>query len=164
MTKPEELKTLIEASHIEWKSLSREKLSKVSGYSESTCGRALNLFDELIVEPIIEPKGNSRGKVDRVPKGRASTPPPHNYTNDPDELLMSVSIRMLNKPEPDPRWANILLSCRKENISNKNEAMEEYSALPNSALSMLLKQSRESMRKERQLEDQFLPSESTQNP
>lgn len=36
--------------------------------------------------------------------------------DDPDELLMSVAMRELNKPNPDPRWANVLITTRRENI------------------------------------------------
>ncbi len=38
------------------------------------------------------------------------------FIDDPDELLMSVAVRELNKPNPDPRWANVLITTRKENI------------------------------------------------
>ena len=38
------------------------------------------------------------------------------FIDDPDELLMSVAIRELNKPKPDPRWANVLITTRRENI------------------------------------------------
>ena len=29
---------------------------------------------------------------------------------------MSVAVRELNKPNPDPRWANVLITTRRENI------------------------------------------------
>lgn len=53
---------------------------------------------------------NSQGKV-IPPKS-----PSQDFIDDPDELLMSVSTRELNKEDPDPRWASILISVRKENI------------------------------------------------
>ncbi len=43
------------------------------------------------------------------------------FIDDPDELLMSVSTRELNKPNPDPRWASILISVRKENIGKSKK-------------------------------------------
>ena len=43
------------------------------------------------------------------------------FIDDPDELLMSVSTRELNRPNPDPRWASILISVRKENIGKSKK-------------------------------------------
>ena len=63
--------------------------------------------------------------------------------DDPDELLMSVAIRMLNKPDPDPRWANILISCKKENISIKGDDIESFRKLPNQILANLLNKSKQ---------------------
>ena len=39
-----------------------------------------------------------------------------NFIDDPDELLISVCIRELNKARPDPRWASILINVRKESL------------------------------------------------
>lgn len=43
--------------------------------------------------------------------------PDHPYVDDPDELLMSVAIRELNRPNPAYQWANILLNARKQKIT-----------------------------------------------
>ena len=43
------------------------------------------------------------------------------FIDDPDELLMSVAVRELNKPHPDPRWANVLITTRKENIGQSTK-------------------------------------------
>jgi hypothetical protein len=43
------------------------------------------------------------------------------FIDDPDELLMSVAVRELNKPNPDPRWANVLITTRKENIGQSTK-------------------------------------------
>ena len=43
------------------------------------------------------------------------------FIDDPDELLMSVAMRELNKPNPDPRWANVLITTRKENIGQSKK-------------------------------------------
>ena len=43
------------------------------------------------------------------------------FIDDPDELLMSVAVRELNKPNPDPRWANVLITTRKENIGTSKK-------------------------------------------
>lgn len=61
------------------------------------------------------------------------------FIDDPDELLYSVAIRELNKQNPDPRWANILISCRKENITTKREVLEKFKNLPTQTLVSLLK-------------------------
>ena len=58
--------------------------------------------------------------------------------DDPDELLYSVAIRELNKKNPDPRWANILINCRKENINIKGDVLEQFKQLPTQALVSLL--------------------------
>ena len=64
------------------------------------------------------------------------------FIDDPDELLMSVAIRELNKPNPDSRWATILIACRKENIAIKSEVIDQLQKLPTKALTeMLRKQS-----------------------
>lgn len=45
----------------------------------------------------------------------------NNFIDDPDELLMSVAVRELNRPNPDPRWANVLITTRKENIGQSKK-------------------------------------------
>jgi hypothetical protein len=76
-----------------------------------------------------------------IPKSTHKPSPPlenTSFINDPDELLMSVAVRELNKPAPDPRWANILINCKKENITIKNEMLEQFKQLPTKALVSLL--------------------------
>ena len=64
------------------------------------------------------------------------------YIDDPDELLLSTAMRELNKPNPDPRWANILISCKKEKITNKGDGIESFRKLPNEILASLLNKSK----------------------
>jgi hypothetical protein len=68
-------------------------------------------------------------------------PPEENmaFIDDPDELLMSVAIRELNKQNPDPRWASILINCKKENITTKTEVIEQLQKLPTKNLTEMLK-------------------------
>ena len=63
------------------------------------------------------------------------------FIDDPDELLLSVAIRELNRPDPDPRWATILINCKKENISTKEEAIERFKQLSTQGLVNLLNKS-----------------------
>ena len=100
-------------------------------------------------------KGKVKGKGKNKGKGPASinppkksidstgSPPSQPIIDDPDELLMSVAIRMLNKPDPDPRWANILISCKKENINIKGDDIESFRKLPNQVLAHLLNKSKQ---------------------
>ena len=60
------------------------------------------------------------------------------FIDNPDELLLNTAIRELNKPNPDPRWANILISCKKENISTKSEVLEQFKQLNTQTLVNLL--------------------------
>ena len=61
------------------------------------------------VSPIVSKKIRSSQPI-------SSTDKEHRYIDDPDELLLSVAMRELNKPNPDPRWANVLITTRRENI------------------------------------------------
>ena len=79
-------------------------------------------------------------------KGKTTIPPlltpdgeDHPYIDDPDELLLSVSKRMLNMANPDPRWATILLNCKKEKITDKNEMSEVLQKATTRSLVELLK-------------------------
>ena len=85
---------------------------------------------------------NSQSQLDISPITKQSKPqfiPPQiEYTDDPDELLLSVAIRELNKPDPDPRWASILINCKKEKITTKGAAFEQFKNLPTQALVNLL--------------------------
>ena len=56
----------------------------------------------------------------KIKKSNKNSQPP-NFIDDPDELLMSVAVRELNKPNPDPRWANVLITTRKENIGQSKK-------------------------------------------
>jgi hypothetical protein len=84
----------------------------------------------------ITPKNNHNSTL----KPSKPSPPQETATfiDDPNELLMSVAVRELNKPDPDPRWANILISCKKENITIKNEMLDQFKQLPTKALVSLL--------------------------
>ena len=42
----------------------------------------------------------------------------------------------------DPRWANILISCKKEKITNKGDGIESFRKLPNEILANLLNKSK----------------------
>ena len=79
-------------------------------------------------------------KKKNIEKSRSFIPPSddNRFIDDPDELLMSVAVRELNKPNPDPRWASILISCKKENITNKSELLDQFKQLPTKALVNLL--------------------------
>ena len=59
--------------------------------------------------------------------------------DDPDELLYSVAIRELNKATPDPRWATILIQCRKEIGKRKSEVIDTLQKLPTKQLTEMLK-------------------------
>ena len=50
-----------------------------------------------------------------------NTPQEVRFIDDPDELLMSVAVRELNKSNPDPRWANVLITTRRENIGQSKK-------------------------------------------
>lgn len=65
------------------------------------------------------------------------------YIDDPDELLMSVAIRELNREHPDPRWASILINCKKEKITIKGDDIESFRKLPNEVLANLLSKSKQ---------------------
>lgn len=81
-------------------------------------------------------------KKRKVPK---SIPPQNTpqdalrFIENPDELLLSTAIRELNKPNPDPRWATILINCKKENISTKTEVIDKFKQLSIQARVNILK-------------------------
>lgn len=70
-----------------------------------------------------------------------NTPQAPRFIDDRDELLLSVAMRELNKPNPDPRWANILISCKKEKITTKTEVLEQFRQQPTQLLVNLLNKS-----------------------
>ena len=83
-------------------------------------------------------------KVSKLPKSTNKKDPPQekiSFIDDPNELLLSVAIRELNKPNPDPRWASILINCKKEKITNTNEVIDQFKNLPTAALVNLLNKS-----------------------
>ena len=107
----------------------------------SKCKKKFYVSTQSTQEDIGESKINS-------PKNSGFSPqsiPPQNTTqeptfiDDPDELLISVAIRELNKPNPDSRWANILIACKKEKITNKTNVMDQFKQLPTKALIGILK-------------------------
>ena len=60
--------------------------------------------------------------IEKITKSNQNTHfNPPRFIDDPDELLMSVAVRELNKPNPDPRWANVLITTRKENIGQSKK-------------------------------------------
>ena len=86
-------------------------------------------------------------KITHQPERVTSSPSP--IIDDPDELLYSVAIRELNKPQPDPRWASILIQCRKEIGKRKDEMVDQLQKLPTKQLIEILeKQSGQSLLKE----------------
>lgn len=139
MRKFEELLDLIDTKHDEWRNLSIRKLSEVSGYSNDACRLALNEARPIKKQT---PTQNIKKKTN------SASPPPREepqFIDDPDELLMSVAIRELNKPNPNPSWANILINCKKENISTKGDDIESFRKLPNQVLATLLNKSKQKM-------------------
>ena len=93
---------------------------------------------ELPSEQSEQPRGKKRDtSKNSIPPVAPSNP--HAFIDDPDELLMSVAKRMLNMPNPDPRWATILINCLKENIQDKNEVSEQLRNVPTQSLVNILK-------------------------
>jgi len=136
MGKVEELIKLIETQHNEWKSLSINGLRDASGYkrwvAEIVCKKYRSDNDQINKTP--------KKNHNNIPKSR-DTSTPLDFIDDPDELLLSTAIRELNKPSPDPRWATILINCKKENISTKSEVIEQFKQLPTQTLVNLLSKS-----------------------
>ena len=67
-------------------------------------------------------------KKSNIPKKKSShfsAPPQGNtgFIDDPDELLYSVAIRELNKPNPNPQWARVLIEARQK-IKQKDELVD----------------------------------------
>ncbi len=86
-----------------------------------------------------KPRGSTqRDKANDIPPDTPSHP--HlKIIDDPDELLYSVAIRELNKTTPDPRWATILIQCRKEIGKRTGEVLDQLQKLPTKALVEMLK-------------------------
>ena len=137
MRKFEELVNIINTKHPEWKTLSVRSLKDISGYSHDTSRLALNE---------VRPNNDQTPKTTKqiIPKSTNKNPPQRkepSFIDDPNELLLSVAIRELNKPNPDPRWASILINCKKEKITNTNEVIDQFKNLPTQALVNLLNKS-----------------------
>ena len=135
MKKFEELIILINTKHPEWCNLTVRGLRDISGYSLDASRQALNE-----VRPNNEHPKPKQKISEKSENSRSSITPPHdNFIDDPDELLMSVAMRELNKSNPDPRWATILINCKRENISNKSEVIDQLQKLPTRNLIEILK-------------------------
>lgn len=92
-----------------------------------TCHKSCDLTKKNIKQKSIPPQNTTQ----QAPQ----------FIDDSDELLLSVAKRELNKPNPDPRWANILISCKKEKITSKNEVIDQFKQASTKALIGLLKKS-----------------------
>lgn len=133
MTKKDEAKSLLELI-LDPTTDDVIKIAKKVGCSERTVWRALK-------ESKLTNKSQSDNNKKQIPTSTHKPHPPQETTpfvDDPNELLMSVAIRELNKPDPDPRWANILIACKKENITIRNEMLDQFKQLPTRALVSLL--------------------------
>lgn len=102
----------------------------------SECKTRYYIPTQMTQEPKSQPK-----KI-RPSQPISPTIKEHRFIDDRDELLLSVAIRELNKPKPDPRWANILIACKKEKITNKGDDIESFRKLPNEILANLLNKSK----------------------
>ena len=126
----------IKQDHVDYPQLTYEQLAKKNDCSIRTVYRALD---------VKIPKNNNDNMTKTNVK-KKSIPPQDTtqalqFIDDPNELLLSTAIRELNKPSPDPRWATILINCKKENISTKSEVIEQFNQLPTQTLVNLLSKS-----------------------
>jgi len=81
--------------------------------------------------------------------GNTNIAPTVDPISDPDELLYSVAIRELNKSQPDPRWANILITCITKIHKTKKARQDLLQNKPtNNLLSMIEKSSGKPLAKE----------------
>jgi len=118
----------------------RKEVPKQPHTKCSKCKKEFNFSvgdpDRTIIEN--EPKPLEK----KLPTSTQKHPPQEtSFIDDPNELLLSVAIRELNKPNPDPRWASILINCKKEKITNTNEVIDQFKNLPTQALVNLLNKS-----------------------
>ena len=123
----------IKLDRVDYPQLTYEQLAKKNDCSIRTVYRALDVK--------IPKNNNVRMTKQNVKK--KSTPEkesisPLTFIDNPDELLLSTAIRELNKPNPDPRWATILINCKKERITAKRADIEQFKTLPTRALVNLL--------------------------
>lgn len=102
-----------------------ERIPKKPHTTCKSCGKDFSIdisISETISRIPKNPKQNILDKSINHQTNNSSQPPYENtFIDDPDELLMSVSIRELNRPNPDPRWASILITTRKENIGQSKK-------------------------------------------
>ena len=106
------------------------------------CSKCKREFKFKVGNPdktIIEKKSKLVDKKKSIPPQNTTQERP--FIDDRDELLLSVAMRELNKPNPDPRWANILISCKKEKITTKTEVIDQFKQLTTQALVNLLSKS-----------------------
>lgn len=91
----------------------------------------------------LQRKTSPQGKPSKVysSSDKQKDPEVSKYLDDPDELLLSTAIRELNKPNPDPRWATILINCKKEKITTKKDVLDQFKQLPTLALVNILNKS-----------------------
>ena len=115
----------------------RKLLAEVKdlGFSKYACEEVLKRF-----------RHQTNNKTNQTPKKKNRSSQPISpkidalrFIDDPDELLLSTAIRELNKPSPDPRWATILINCKKENISTKTEVIDQFKQLSIQARVNILK-------------------------
>ena len=105
------------------------------------CSKCKREFKFKVGNPdqtIVEKKAKIVDKKSTPAKGSIS---PTTFIDDPDELLLSVAIRELNRPNPDSRWATILINCKREKITTKSEVLDQFKQLPTQALVNLLSKS-----------------------
>lgn len=103
------------------------------------------------------PKNKSqKPPFDHVRDGGSDLP---DYIDDPDELLMSVAIRELNRPDPSYQWANILLAAKKQKITVQGDENE----LQRQSISTLVSKLKEKLPDDVKEEIRH-HSESLQNP
>lgn len=77
-------------------------------YNKSFC----NIFYRVKKESPQIPTTTKKSKTKSTQKPSISDPPRDEmrFVDDPNELLMSCSMRELNKPDPDVQWGRILLT------------------------------------------------------
>ena len=136
MTKKDDAKSLLELMPTPTQE-DVNKIAKKVGCSERTVYRALE--DLRLTQDSQSDTNNVKKKI---PKSTNKNPPQEpSYIDDPDELLLSVAIRELNKKNPDPRWASILINCKKEKITIQGDAVDQFKNLPTQALVNILSKS-----------------------
>ena len=96
---------------------------------------------KIISEILKESNNNGRRGKNTPSTKNVSNPLSTDFIDDPDELLYSVSIRELNREQPDPRWANILLSCREKIHKTKKQRQEALQNKPTDKLLHMIEKS-----------------------